>query len=58
MWRSCSIAASVPAGISPCGTVGAEADLSLPTGERADSDQGARFTAHLLVTRTLLAAGL
>ena len=41
-----------------CFAPGAEADLSLPTGERADSDQGARFTAHLLVTRTLLAAGL
>ena len=36
----------------------AEAALTLPTGEQPASDESARFTAHLLVTRTLLAAGL
>ena len=35
-----------------------EAAFSLPTGERPDADGSARFLAHLLVTRTLLAAGL
>ncbi len=35
-----------------------EAAFALPTGERPDSDDSARFIAHLLVTRTLLAAGL
>ena len=36
----------------------AGAELSLPTGERANSDEDARFIGHLLVTRTLLAVGL
>ncbi len=34
------------------------AGFTLPTGERPDSDASARFIAHLLVTRTLLAVGL
>ncbi|MSQ41862.1 MAG: hypothetical protein EXR65_02355 [Dehalococcoidia bacterium] len=34
------------------------AELTLPTGERAASDEEARFLAHLLVTRTLLVVGL
>jgi hypothetical protein len=35
-----------------------EAGLTLSTGERTTSDAEARFIAHVLVTRTLLAAGL
>lgn len=35
-----------------------DAALTLPTGEQAPSDDEARFLAHLLLTRTLLAAGL
>lgn len=35
-----------------------DAVLTLPTGEQTTSDQEARFIAHLLVTRTLLGAGL
>lgn len=35
-----------------------EATLTLPTGESVGSDEEARFIAHLLVTRTLLGAGL
>lgn len=35
-----------------------EAVLTLPTGEQTASDEEARFIAHVLVTRTLLAAGL
>ena len=34
------------------------ASLTLPTGETTDSDSDARFIGHVLVTRTLLAAGL
>ncbi|MDA0351310.1 MAG: hypothetical protein O3A10_03735 [Chloroflexi bacterium] len=34
------------------------AELTLPGGERTTSDEEARFIAHILVTRTLLAAGL
>ena len=41
-----------------CFPPGTEAALTLPTGEQPHSDESARFTAHLLVTRTLLAAGL
>ena len=40
-----------------CFAPDAEAKLSLATGESADGDD-ARFIAHLLVTRTLLAVGL
>ena len=36
----------------------ASAELTLPTGEQSQSDQEARFLGHLLITRTLLAAGL
>lgn len=36
----------------------AAAEVTLPTGEQSQSDGEARFLAHLLVTRTLLAAGL
>lgn len=35
-----------------------DATLTLPTGEQTTSDAEARFIAHVLVTRTLLAAGL
>jgi hypothetical protein len=35
-----------------------EATFALPTGEQPASDEGARFLAHVLVTRTLLAVGL
>ncbi|MFN8585144.1 MAG: hypothetical protein U0446_07465 [Dehalococcoidia bacterium] len=35
-----------------------EATFTLPTGEQAGSDESARFLAHLVVTRTLLAVGL
>lgn len=35
-----------------------EARFALPSGEEPASDESARFIAHLLVTRTLLAAGL
>jgi hypothetical protein len=35
-----------------------DATLSLPTGELSSSDAEARFIGHVLVTRTLLAAGL
>ncbi len=35
-----------------------EASLTMPTGERSTSDEEARFLAHLLVTRVLMAAGL
>ncbi|MGE0227929.1 MAG: hypothetical protein AB7I38_00595 [Dehalococcoidia bacterium] len=34
------------------------ASFTLPTGEQPGSDEGARFLAHLVVTRTLLAVGL
>ena len=34
------------------------AEVVLPTGERPDSDDSARFLSHVLVTRTLLAVGL
>ncbi|MEZ4553250.1 MAG: hypothetical protein AB7L91_09210 [Dehalococcoidia bacterium] len=34
------------------------ASLTLPTGEQPGSDESARFLAHLVVTRTLLAVGL
>ena len=39
-------------------TPDAEASVTLSTGEQSQSDDEARFLAHLLVTRTLLAAGL
>ncbi len=35
-----------------------EASLTLPTGERIDDDDDARFIGHVLITRTLLGAGL
>jgi len=35
-----------------------EASLTLPTGESTDGHSDARFIGHVLVTRTLLAAGL
>lgn len=35
-----------------------EASLTLPTGESTTSDEEARFIGHVLVTRTLLGAGL
>jgi hypothetical protein len=35
-----------------------EARVTLPSGEQTESDEEARFVAHLVVTRTLLAAGL
>jgi len=35
-----------------------DALVTLPTGEQTTSDEEARFIAHVLVTRTLLAAGL
>lgn len=35
-----------------------EASLTLPTGEQTTSDEEARYIAHVLITRTLLAAGL
>jgi hypothetical protein len=35
-----------------------EATLTLPTGEQTRSDAEARFVGHVVVTRTLLAAGL
>lgn len=35
-----------------------DAALTLPTGEETTTDEEARFIAHVLVTRTLLAAGL
>lgn len=35
-----------------------EATFALTTGERPESDESARMVGHLLVTRTLLAAGL
>ncbi len=35
-----------------------DAALTLPSGERSRSDDEARFLGHLLVTRTLIAAGL
>jgi hypothetical protein len=35
-----------------------DAELTLPAGERSSSDADARFIAHVLITRTLLAAGL
>ncbi len=35
-----------------------EATFALPTGERPAADEDARFLAHVLVTRTLLAVGL
>jgi hypothetical protein len=35
-----------------------DAAITLPTGEHTTSDEEARFIAHVLVTRTLLAAGL
>jgi hypothetical protein len=35
-----------------------EATFALPTGERPATDEAARFIAHVLVTRTLLAVGL
>src|SRR3954471_3685732 len=34
------------------------APFTLPTGERIEDDATVRFVAHLLVTRTLLGAGL
>jgi hypothetical protein len=37
---------------------GEAAEVTLPTGEQSQSEAEARFLAHLLVTRTLLAAGL
>jgi hypothetical protein len=36
----------------------ASAKLIMPTGEESHSDEEARFLGHLLITRTLLAAGL
>jgi hypothetical protein len=39
-------------------TPGVDAEVTLPTGEQSQSDAEARFLAHLIVTRTLLAAGL
>ncbi len=41
-----------------CFAPGEAAALTLPSGERSRSDDEARFLGHLLVTRTLLAAGL
>ena len=41
-----------------CFTPDEEAALTLPTGESTTSDAEARFIGHVLVTRTLLAAGL
>lgn len=41
-----------------CFSPDVEAELSLPTGEQSESDDSARFIGHLLLTRTLLAAGL
>ena len=41
-----------------CFPPGEEAALTLPSGERSRSDEEARFLGHLLVTRTLLGAGL
>ena len=35
-----------------------DAGLTLPTGEQTTSDSEARFVGHVLITRTLLAAGL
>jgi hypothetical protein len=35
-----------------------DAELTLPTGERTTDDAEARFIGHVLITRTLLAAGL
>ncbi len=45
-------------GTFACFLPGEEATLTLPTGEQTASDAEARFVGHLLVTRTLLAAGL
>ena len=41
-----------------CFAPGEAAALTLPSGERSRSDDEARFLGHLLVTRTLVAAGL
>ena len=41
-----------------CFEPGIEATFRLPSGERPRDDEDARFIAHLLVTRTLLGAGL
>lgn len=41
-----------------CFTPEEPAHLTLPTGEQSSSDYEARFLGHLIVTRTLLAAGL
>jgi hypothetical protein len=45
-------------GTFACFAPGEPAELTLPTGEQTTSDAEARFVGHLLVTRTLLAAGL
>ena len=41
-----------------CFPPGAEASVTLPTGEASASDEEARLIGHIAVTRTLMAAGL
>ena len=41
-----------------CFPPGVEATLTLPTGEASASDEEARMIGHIVVTRTLIAAGL
>ena len=51
--RDCGLTATFA-----CFSPDEEAEVVLPSGERSSSDAEARFLGHLLVTRTLLAAGL
>ena len=51
--RDCGLTATFA-----CFSPDEEAEVVLPAGERSSSDAEARFLGHLLVTRTLLAAGL